>query len=145
MSEENKLTVYKTNHSGMLLSLPGLQFNLLERWHTMPAYLIQISYAPETLAGFIKHPIDRTPAIGKLAEKLGGKLVGSWFSFGDYDAVILIDGPDSISAAACSLAVSASGAFKAFKTTPLLDIKEGMAAMKKAGKLGYEPPKANKK
>jgi uncharacterized protein with GYD domain len=111
----------------------------------MASYLIQISYTSETLAGFLKHPSDRTPVISKLAEKIGGKLVGSWFSFGEYDAVIIIDGPDNISAAACSLAVSASGAFKAFKTTPLLGIKEGIAAMKKAGKLGYKPPNVKKK
>jgi uncharacterized protein with GYD domain len=108
----------------------------------MPSYMIQISYAPATLAGFIKKPTDRTEVISKLATKLGGTLVGSWFSFGEYDAVIIIDGPDAVSAAACAIAVSASGAFKAFKTTPLLNIEEGMAAMKKAGTLGYKPPKA---
>jgi len=111
----------------------------------MPSYMIQISYNPETLAGFIKKPVDRTEAISKLAAKLGGKLVGSWFSFGDYDAVIIIEGSDNVSAAACSLAVSASGAFKGFKTTPLLGTHEGMAAMKKAGGLGYKPPNAKKK
>ena len=111
----------------------------------MPSYMIQISYNPETLAVFIKKPVDRTEAISKLAAKLGGKLVGSWFSFGDYDAVIIIEGSDNVSAAACSLAVSASGAFKGFKTTPLLGVEEGMAAMKKAGSLGYKPPNAKKK
>ena len=111
----------------------------------MPSYLIQISYQPETLAGFMKKPVDRTEAISKLAGKIGGKLVGSWFSFGEYDAVIIIEGSDNVRAGACSLAVSASGAYKAFKTTPLLSIKEGMAAMKKAGSLGYKPPNAKKK
>ena len=111
----------------------------------MPSYMIQISYSPETLAGFIKKPTDRTAVISKLAQKIGGTLAGSWFSFGDYDAVIIIDGSDNVSAAACSLAVSASGAFKAFKTTPLLNIEEGMEAMKKAGTLGYKPPNSKKK
>ena len=111
----------------------------------MPSYLIQISYTPEVLASFIKKPSDRTEVISKLAQKIGGTVVGSWFSFGDYDAVIIIDGPDNVSAAACSIAVAASGAFKAFKTTPLLGIAEGMAAMEKAGKLGYKPPNAKKK
>jgi uncharacterized protein with GYD domain len=111
----------------------------------MPSYLIQIAYTPEVLASFIKKPTDRTEVIQKLAGKIGGKLVGSWFSFGDYDAVILIEGSDNVSAAACSLAVSASGAFKAFKTTPLLGIEEGLAAMKKAGTIGYKPPNAKKK
>jgi uncharacterized protein with GYD domain len=110
----------------------------------MPSYLIQLSYSPETLAGFIKHPTDRTEVIQKLAAKIGGKLVGSWFSFGDHDAVLIIDGSDNVSAAACSIAVSASGAFKAFKTTPLLNIEEGMQAMKKASKLGYKPPSKKK-
>jgi uncharacterized protein with GYD domain len=107
--------------------------------------MIQISYTPETLAGFLKKPVDRTEAISKLAGKIGGKLVGSWFSLGDYDAVIIIEGADNLSAAACSLAVSSSGAFKALKTTPLLGVAEGMAAMKKAGSLGYKPPNAKKK
>jgi uncharacterized protein with GYD domain len=111
----------------------------------MPSYMIQISYNPETLAGFVKKPTDRTEVISKLAQKIGGKLAGSWFSFGDYDAVIIIEGSDNVSAAACSLAVSSSGAFKAFKTTPLLNVDEAMAAMKKAGSLGYKPPSGKKK
>ena len=111
----------------------------------MPSYMIQISYTPETLAGFLKKPTDRTEVISKLAHKIGGTLAGSWFSFGEYDAVIIIDGADNVSAAACSMAVSASGAFKAFKTTPLLNVEEGMAAQKKAGSLGYKPPSSKKK
>jgi uncharacterized protein with GYD domain len=107
--------------------------------------MVQLSYTPEVLAGFIKKPSDRTPVVSKLAEKVGGKLVGSWFSFGDYDAVIIVEGGDNVSAAALSMAVSASGAFKAFKTTLLLGIEEGMAAMKKAGSIGYKPPSAKKK
>jgi uncharacterized protein with GYD domain len=107
--------------------------------------MIQLSYTPEVLAGFIKKPVDRTEAITKLIQKVGGKLVGSWFSFGDYDAVIILDGSDNVSAAACSMAVASTGAFKVFKTTPLLGIEEGMAAMKKAGTLGYKPPNAKKK
>ena len=110
----------------------------------MPSYLLQLSYAPETLAAFIKKPTDRRAVITKLAEQVGGKLVGYWLSLGDYDAVVIIDGPDTIGAAACSMAVSASGAFKAFKTTPLLTPEEGVAAMKKAGTLAYKPPSGKK-
>jgi hypothetical protein len=42
------------------------------------------------------------------------------------------------------MAVTASGAFKAFKTTPLLTTEEAMEAMKKANKLGYKPPSGKK-
>jgi uncharacterized protein with GYD domain len=110
----------------------------------MPSYLLQFSYTPETLAGFIKRPTDRREAIAKLAAQIGGKIVGSWFTFGDYDAVAIIEGPAIVDAAASSMIVSASGAFKAFKTTLLLSVEEGMAAMKKAGSIKYKPPTAKK-
>ena len=108
----------------------------------MPSYMIQLSYAPATVASFVKTPTDRTKVIKGIAAKIGGKLAGSWLSFGDYDAVIIIDGSDNVSAVACAMAVTASGAFTKFKTTPLLTVEESMTAMKKAGGLGYTPPGA---
>jgi hypothetical protein len=42
------------------------------------------------------------------------------------------------------MAVTATGAFKAFRTTPLLSAEEAMDAMKKAGKLNYKPPSGKK-
>jgi uncharacterized protein with GYD domain len=111
---------------------------------TMPSYLIQLSYSPEALTAMIKKPQDRREVIKKLVSQFGGTLVGTWLCFGEYDAILVIEAPDNASAAACSLAVSSSGAFKAFKTTPLLSVEEGMAAMKKAGKLNYKPPTGKK-
>lgn len=110
----------------------------------MPSYLIQLSYGPEAVAAFVKRPQDRREVISKFVGQVGGTLVGSWMAFGDYDAVLIIDGPDAIGAAALSMAVSASGAFKTFKTTLLLSAEEAMEAMKKAGKVNYKPPTAKK-
>lgn len=111
-----------------------------ERYLCMPSYMIQLSYAPTTIAGFVKSPTDRTEVIKKIAKKVGGKLAGAWLCFGEYDAVIIIDGSDNVSAVACAMAVTASGAFTKFKTTPLLTASEGLAAMKKAASLEYTPP-----
>ena len=44
-------------------------------------------------------------------------------------------------AAAFSLAAAAGGAVKALKTTPLLTIDEGVAALRAAGGAGYQPPR----
>jgi uncharacterized protein with GYD domain len=107
--------------------------------------MIQLSYGPEVLSGFIKKPTDRTEVIRKLVEKVGGKLLGIWMSLGEYDAVVVIDGSDDVNAAACAMAVSASGAFKAVKTTVLFTAEESLAVMKKAGSLGYKPPNGKKK
>ena len=59
--------------------------------------------------------------------------------FGDYDLIGVVDMPDSISAAAFSMAVAAGGACKSVKTTPLLTTGEGIEAMKKAAACGYRP------
>jgi hypothetical protein len=48
--------------------------------------------------------------------------------------------PDNVSAAALSLAQAAGGALRSLETTPLLELAEGLEAMKRASKAGYRPP-----
>src|ERR1700691_2114205 len=105
----------------------------------MADYMLQISYSTAAYAALIKRPENRVEAVRKVIEKLGGKLGGFWFAFGDYDLVGMVEMPDNVSAAAFSMAVSAGGACKSVKTTPLLKVEEAMEAMKKAGACGYKP------
>jgi len=49
-----------------------------------------------------------------------------------------VDFPDNTSAAAFAMAVGGGGSCKSVKTTPLLSVDEGLAAMKKAGGAGYK-------
>ena len=108
----------------------------------MNYYLVQAAYTAEAVADLVKNPQNRRDPAQKAVEKLGGSLVGFWCAFGDYDVVSIGQFPDNVSAAAFSMAVSAGGALRAFKTTPLMTAEEAMEAMKKAGKTGYKPPKA---
>jgi len=105
----------------------------------MPSYLVQTSYTSEALAALIKNPQNRTEVIRKSVENLGGKLVGSWMSFGDQDVVLIIDMPDHISAAAMVLAACGGGSVRGTKTTLLFSLEEGLEAIKKAGASGYSP------
>jgi uncharacterized protein with GYD domain len=105
----------------------------------MPSYLVQVSYSAEALATLIATQQDRSEVVKKVVKKLGGKLTGAWLSFGDYDLVMTIEMPDNVSAAALSLSAAAGGSLKSIKTTPLLSIKEGLAALAKAGTTGYKP------
>ena len=105
----------------------------------MPSFLFQVSYTPEAWSALLKNPQDRTKAVAGPIEKLGGRAPQFWMSFGDYDIVGIVDMPDSVSAAAFSLALSAGGACKAVKTTPLITIAEGVEAMRKAAACGYAP------
>ena len=111
----------------------------------MPRYLLQASYSTEALAAMIKKPQNRTEAVRKAIEKIGGSMDAIWLSFGDYDIVTIMEMPNNASAAAFALAIAAGGACKSVKTTPLLTVEEGMAAMKKAGNSGYKPVTAKSK
>jgi uncharacterized protein with GYD domain len=110
----------------------------------MPFYLHQVAYTPEALARLIAHPQDRFEAVRGPIEKLGGKIKDSYFAFGEYDAVLVSEMPDNVSAAAIALAFSAGGALRACKTTPLMTNAEALDAMRKAGTCGYKPIPAGK-
>ena len=52
----------------------------------------------------------------------------------------VVEMPANIDAAAFAMAVAAGGAAKAFKTTPLLSVEEGVEAMRKAQGARYRRP-----
>ncbi|HMD97804.1 MAG TPA: GYD domain-containing protein [Terriglobia bacterium] len=110
----------------------------------MAEFLLQVAYTSEAWATLVKNPQDRIGVVSKALEKLGGRVVGGWLCFGDYDTVLISEMPDHVSAAAFAMAIAAGGACKSVKTTPLLSTEEGMEAMKKAGTTGYVPPKAGR-
>jgi uncharacterized protein with GYD domain len=104
---------------------------------TMAHFLIQAAYTTEAVQALLHNPQDRTAALKAPVEKLGGRIHNMYLSFGDYDAVAIIEMPDSIAAAAIALAVSSGGAVRNVKTTPLLTTAEGIEAAKKAATSGY--------
>jgi uncharacterized protein with GYD domain len=106
----------------------------------MGQYLVQVAYTPEAWATMVKNPQDRIELVRPVVERLGGKMDEGFLSFGEYDVVAICQLPDNVSAAAFSMAASAGGACKAFKTTPLLTMADAVKAMKKAGKASYQPP-----
>ena len=107
----------------------------------MPYYLFQGAYTPEAWASLVKKPQNRFEAVRGAIEKLGGAVEGGWFTFGEYDFMLLCKMPDHVSAASFAMATAAGGALKASKTTPLMTVEEGIQAMKQAGQSGYRPPK----
>ena len=90
--------------------------------------------------GLLKEPQDRSVAARELADSVGGKMLGFWYAFGEFDGVFLMEAPDSASAAAVGMAVGASGALSEIETTVLLDMDEAQDAMRKAAAATYRPP-----
>jgi uncharacterized protein with GYD domain len=111
----------------------------------MKDYLLLISYSQAAWAAMIKKPENRSEAVTKVVEKLGGKLAGFWLSFGDHDVVGMVQMPDDASAAAFAMAIAAGGACRSVKTIPLMSVAVGLEAMKKAAACGYKPVGAKKK
>ena len=107
----------------------------------MPFYLIQASYTAQAVGAMIKNPQDRAAAVAPMMEKMGGKLHGLWFTFGEYDIVAIAETPDAVTAAAISMAIGSSGAMSAYRTTPLMTSADATDAMKKAGGVAYQAPK----
>ena len=105
----------------------------------MAKYLLQVGYTSESFATQIKNPQNRVQAIAPAVEKLGGKVETAYYTFGDYDTVVILEFPDNTAAAAFAISVAAGGSCRAVKTTPLMTIDEGIKAIKAAGGTGYKP------
>ena len=108
----------------------------------MSLYLGRFSYTTDAMRALLSDPQDRSAAAREVAESLGGKLLGFWFAFGEFDGVFLMEAPDNASAAALAMAVGASGALSEVETTVLLDMDEAQDAMRKAAAATYRPPTA---
>ena len=106
----------------------------------MSFYLMRFSYTPEAWARLIKKPEDRREVARAIVEKLGGRLHGFWYSFGQQDGFVLIEAPNNISAAAFSVGISAGGALRSAETTVLLTVEETIEMLGKAQGLPYRPP-----
>ncbi len=108
----------------------------------MALYMYQLAYTPKSWAAQLKSPQNRAEEVGRaVCEAAGGKLVGGWYCFGEYDIVIIADMPNAEGMAAVALAIAAGGAVKSAKTTALMSGAEGVAAMTRAASVAgsYKP------
>ena len=110
----------------------------------MPHFLTQVAYNEQAWQALVANPQNRLDAIRPVIEKLGGRVVNAYFSFGDYDFVLITELPNNVSAAALAIAASAGGACKSVKTTPLMEAAEGLEALRKAATSGYRAPTGGK-
>jgi uncharacterized protein with GYD domain len=106
----------------------------------MASFMIQDSYTPESWAAQIANPSDRLATVAEMLAPTGIAFEHYWYSFGDYDFVIIVEGPGNVEAAAAVLSAFAGGAAIKLKTTPLLTVAQTITALEKAGNVQYRPP-----
>ncbi len=98
----------------------------------MAKYMVQATYTAEGAKGLLAEGgTKRRDAAVKAIKGAGGKVEAFYFAFGKSDAVVIVDLPDNVSAAAASLAINASGAVTT-STTVLLTPNEIDEAAKKS-------------
>src|SRR5260221_6458667 len=97
----------------------------------MAQYLVQFNQTSETWGKLIKHPEDRRKAFGAQVEKLGGKLLGYWYTFGKHHGLLVVEMPDNVAMLSLLAPIAPSrGVHSA--TQPLITVDEKPKAMKHA-------------
>jgi len=97
----------------------------------MAKYMVQATYSAEGAKGLLAEGgTKRRDAATKAIKAAGGKMEAFYFAFGKSDAIVIVDLPDQVSAAAASLAINASGV-NTTSTTVLLTPDELDEAAKK--------------
>jgi len=111
----------------------------------MALYLTQFTYTSEAWTKMVNNPQDRETTISKLAERLDSKIVGFYYTQGEYDGMVILDAPDDESANALVFAGTSAGHIKSTKTTRLYTMEELLSTLKKAHEINYPAPSGIKR
>ncbi len=83
----------------------------------MTIYITQGNYTSEAIRGLMNKPEDRTEEIAKLVAATGGKLLSYYATFGEYDFMLITEGPNEMDAAVPLLVAAGTGGVAHLKTT----------------------------
>jgi len=101
----------------------------------MPIYITQGRYTRDAIKGMIIKPEDRADAVGRLLAKAGGKLIGHYLTFGEYDFLAIAEAPSDTQMAAVLLAAGSSGGVSDLRTTVAMTSFEAKGAFAAASDL----------
>jgi uncharacterized protein with GYD domain len=97
----------------------------------MPIFITQGRFTQDAIKGMLAKPEDRGEAVGQLFAKSGGKLLSYYLTFGDYDFLIVSEGPYEGVATSVIIA-AAGGGVTDLKTTLAMTSAEMKTAFAKA-------------
>lgn len=101
----------------------------------MPIYITQGRYTRDAIKGMLIKPEDRAEAVSRLLSKVGGRLVGYYVTFGEYDFLLIADAPDNTQMAAALLAAGSGAGVTDLKTTVAMTSIEAKGAFAAASDL----------
>ncbi|HZP75719.1 MAG TPA: GYD domain-containing protein [Pseudolabrys sp.] len=101
----------------------------------MPIYITQGRYTREAIEGMIVKPEDRAEAVSRLLSRVGGRLIGYYVTFGEYDFLTIAEAPGETQIAAALLAAASGGGVTDLRTTLALTGPEAKGAFAAASDL----------
>jgi uncharacterized protein with GYD domain len=116
------------------------------RWPHREGVMIRLvtrgRFTHDYAKGLLAAPEDREPAVRKLVESAGGKLVNFYFTTGETDFLLVSEANDAESLIAALLAATASGMISDVATARAWTGAEFKAIADKASKTAsaYRPP-----
>jgi uncharacterized protein with GYD domain len=101
----------------------------------MPIYITQGRYTRDAVKGMLARPEDRAEQVSRLLSKVGGRLIGYYMTFGEYDFLTIAEAPGETQMAAALLVAAGSGGVTDMRTTLALSTTEGKGAFAAASEL----------
>src|SRR5579871_2751798 len=100
----------------------------------MPIFISRGRFTSDAVKGMMAKPENREEAVAKLFKSVGGKLIGWYLTFGQYDWLAIGEFPDAKAAASAVLAAAGGGSLADTETTIAMTAKEAVATFESAGK-----------
>jgi uncharacterized protein with GYD domain len=94
----------------------------------LPHYILLINWTEQGISK-IKGSSDRYNSFKASLEKASGKLIGLYYTFGEYDVVIIIEAPNDETVMSLMLKVGLAGNVRT-KTLKAFSTEEGMKIIK---------------
>jgi uncharacterized protein with GYD domain len=107
--------------------------------------ITQGRYTSDAISGMIERPEDRATEARRLIEAAGGKFIASYFTFGEFDFLVICEFDDIRAVTPALIAVAAGGAVSGLRTTVALNWSDGKTAFEKARDMGKSFRSAGRK
>jgi uncharacterized protein with GYD domain len=101
----------------------------------MATFITQARFTKDGLKGMIAAPEDRAEIISRLIAQVGGKLIGYYLTSGEYDILLIFQGPSYEETVPALIVAAAESGVADLKTVTALTSSEMKSAFVKAGSI----------
>lgn len=101
----------------------------------MPIFITQGRYTQQAMKGMVAKPEDREEEVRQLFERAGCRVVSYYFTFGDYDFLIVSEAPNPNAILSVLMVAASGGGVTNVRTTLAVttaDAKKAFASAKKS-------------